>query len=198
MMTTHSPANTVYIPASKVALEQDVRKRYLGDDIEEICDVAAISGSSVLVASAGLPLENRLNSFEIWRKNFLSSLRVSCKDLNEFMISDGKVAAGLESGEMSLEQVDKLIEEQKRVDLEAANHLRRSKKEALKSAISMNTVSGYEGSRIYPSHCVIRGDGEMKLFFSHREAKDWGHEGAGAGFHMLPFDLKLVRSIMSE
>jgi hypothetical protein len=195
-LTAPVPIRTLFIPAPRIELERDVRQRYLSNALEEICEVAAISGSAVLIASAGLSLGDRQIAFEIWRKTFLNKLRILSPDLNALMNENSEVCEGLESGTLSFVEVDGIIEDRKRQALEAASLLRQAKKQALKDSLRMNTIAAYEGNKNYPTHCVVRGDGEMKLFYSHSDAKAWGQASQVGGFHLLPFEQKLLRTFM--
>lgn len=179
----HPPVHTLVLPLHLVALDIEVREKYLSDDLTTICDIAGKSNSAVLIASAGLPQENRETSFAIWRRQGLDKLAVAVPEIWDFLATNAQALTEYQAATIDLLHLDRLLHddlvEKKRVALV----LLLSRKQALKDALTRNTPDIIEGR--FPKWCVVRGDGEMSLFHSRSTAQEWARVG-NTGFHLIP------------
>lgn len=179
------PIHTTTLPVAHVTLDAKVRDAYLSGDLETICAIAAITGAAVLIASAGHPLDQRETAFRIWRKRGLESLASSSPEIGSFLATHPELRAEYDAGTVDLLVLDLALhdareeENRKRVEYLAAS------KQGLREAVSAHTADDFEG-RI-PRYCVIRADGEMKLFRQRPAAVIFGRDG-NHGFHLIPLD----------
>jgi len=184
--TPRQPVHTIVLPAALVALDIEVRADFLqSDDLETICAVAGKAGAAVLIASAGQPREQRENAFAIWRKAGLEKLAVACPGIIDFLGGNAELLEAYETATIDLLKLDRLMHD----GIEAKEQQRRDRlthgKQTLMDVLSKNTPDLIEGR--FPRYCVIRGDGEMKLFHSRENAVEWCR-CVDASFHLIPLD----------
>jgi hypothetical protein len=178
---------TVVLPVAVVLLDAEVREGFLSNDLESICGAATKAGATILIATAGQPLEAREASFALWRKHLLENLY--CEGLAEFLSNniDPELCASFRDGTVDLLTLDAAIQnEHERKTAEAAE-LRRAQKEKLKNAL-WSHCEGINQPKL-PQYLVIRGDGEQRLVKGQQMAKEWGCIG-NHGYYTVPLQIE--------
>jgi hypothetical protein len=182
--------STQVLPRTFVMLDTEVREGFLSDDLETICDAATKSGATILIATAGKPLEDRKTSFKLWRKNRLETLY--CEGLPEFLSNntDPELCASFRDATVDLLALDAAIQNETETKIRKASELRKAQKEKLKAALNSH-CEGCSHPHL-PQHLVVRGDGELRLVKNFNKVKEWGSIG-NHGYYTVPLQIENVR-----
>lgn len=175
------PIHTTVLPVAAVVLDDEIRRDFLGSDIEVICACAAKVGSTLLITVAGQSLEQREAAFGIWRKRHLEKLAVNCSAVTEFLSIHKELHEKFADGTIDLLVLDRLMHDEAHSKNQETLLRLQEQKAALLQGVNANCVDIPLGH--WPQILVVRGDSQMKLFKNQAAGKAWGHEG-GAGFYL--------------
>ena len=179
------PIHTTTLPVAHVRMDAEVRDAYLSEDLETICAIAAITGAAVLIASAGHPLDQRETAFRIWRKRGLESLESSSPEIGTFLATHPDLRAQYDAGTVDLIVLDRALHDAHEEENKKRRDYIVTSKQALRDAVAKHTPDAEEGR--FPKICIIRGDGELKVFRNRPTALEWAREG-NFGYHLIPLD----------
>ncbi len=173
-----------------LSIEANLLANYLGDDLHAACEVAALSGDSVLVSSAALPAKNRRIALQDWRKRVLIDERNRVSGFAEYV---GALPADLrenvQSGEVPLAELDSAVVDYLKSISSAKAAVSTYWKTRLREAI-VGIVSASHGEPVHfagfpvPSHAVITADGDSGFFKNRQAAVEYGR-GHGVRYLLL-------------
>ena len=179
------------LPPAIVALDIEVQDAFLSDDLATICAVAGKIGSAVLIASAGQPRKNREAAFVIWRQQALADLAVTVPEIRNFLAGNETMRLEYEAATIDLIVLDRGMHDAREDERVRKSELMAHNKQVLRDAIAKHTPD-YEENR-FPRYCVIRGDGDLKLFRGRNAAQEWAREG-NFGYNLVPLTSEMRES----
>ncbi len=193
-ITEAVPPNHVFqtraIDRPLLEMETDLEIRFLGNDLNEICECAAERSTPVLIATAGLPLANRLEAVAAWRSQMvartLANSELAKAHLNSLpsdqagSLQAGKIKLAQWRAEIEIWAVDKLAQET--LD-------RRCVKGELRGILRglIRDVEDKHLDTVEPRWALLLPDGEFSLWRYEQRARNYAKK-KGLSFFLLAFD----------
>jgi hypothetical protein len=160
-----------------------VKSSYLSDNLEAVCDIAARTGQTILIATAGLDLENRERVFKLWYTKQVDAMRSACPEFQTLLASDPAIAEEVEAGEADFGKIDAILSDIIHKRERREQQRRTQRKHALKNSVIANTHDS-DGVFRSPGVLAVRTDGKMRLFNNEGNAKRWGAQAGHSCYTM--------------
>lgn len=179
-----SLTRTNYLPFGIVADIHAVKSSYLSDDLETVCDIAARTGETILIATAGLDLENRERVFKMYYNKKVDAMKSACPEFQILLGGNPALAAEVEAGEADFGKIDAMlsgiIHKRERRDQQR----KQQRKHALKGAVIALTHDS-DGVFRSPGVMAVRSDGKVSFFNNWGSAKSWGTAGGHSAYIVM-------------
>lgn len=174
---------TTYLPFPIVSLIHEVKSAYLSPHLETVCNIAARTGETILIATAGLDLENRERVLKLWYAKQVDAMKSACPDFQILLAGDSALAAEVDQGLADFAKIDALISDIIHNRERREQQRRIQRKHALKNAVIAN-MHDSDGVFRSPAVLAVRTDGKMRLFNNEGNAKRWGAKDGNSCYTM--------------
>lgn len=179
------------VPSMLLATEADLTRRFLGNDLKDICDSAADTRFSVLISTAGLPLENRANALRVWRADCVRSIIESSEAAKNF-VQHGppEFVQSVHNGEVSLFDLRDRIEDYIVSAFQGEIAARREVKNGLQKLLR-NLIRDVEpkdtDAKGEARWIVVDSQGRIEWFRYEAKADEFGR-ATGCGYALFALD----------